>query len=206
MTLRLIHFPMTRSLRVLWALEELGVPAEVETRPFDREKLKEPEYRKLNPLGKTPVFFDGPDRMIESTAIIQYIADRYADSRLSRRPSDADYGQFLQWLHFGEAGMGGYVGALIGHTALLPPEQRIPAMEIWARGEVENCLAFIEESLDGRDYLLGEFSLADISVGYLLFLLKVTRNGKLMGPRTAAWYDRLTARDAWKRASAVKPE
>lgn len=84
MTLKLIHFPMTRSLRVAWAICELGIDAEIETRPFDRARLKEPEYLALNPLGKTPVFFDGDRRMIESVAIIEYLAQTYAKGALSR--------------------------------------------------------------------------------------------------------------------------
>ncbi|MEL7488999.1 MAG: glutathione S-transferase family protein, partial [Pseudomonadota bacterium] len=174
---------MTRSLRVVWALNELGIDAEIETRVFDRPSLKSPEYLALNPLGKTPVFFDGDKRMVESTAIIQYLSEKYADGRLSRKPSDPDFGALLQWLHFGEAGMGGYVNMLIAHSALLPEDQRNPEIKEWAAGETANCLNFLEMSLEGRDYLLGEFSIADISIGYALFLIKITRNGKLFGDR-----------------------
>jgi len=201
MTLKLIHFPMTRSLRVLWVLYELGVDAEIETRAFDRASLKQPEYLALHPMGKVPVFFDGDQRLIESTAIIQYIADKYGDGRLSRKPADADYGQFLQWLHFGEGGMGGYVNQLIGQTALLPEDQRIPAMAKWAKFETAN----FEQSLGDKDYLLGEFSLADISVVYLLFLIKVTKNGGMLGEKTNAHFKRATAREAWVKASALAP-
>lgn len=205
MSLKLIHFPMTRSLRVAWTLYELGLDAEIETRPFDRAKLKEPEYLALNPLGKTPVFFDGAKRMIESTAIMEYLANKYADGRLTRKPADADYGDYLQWLHFGEGGMGGYVGMLIGQTALLPEEQRIPAMKIWAENETRNCLNFLESSLGEDGYLLGDFSLADIAVVYMLFLVKITRNGGLMGEKTTAYFKRATAREAWEKATALAP-
>ena len=205
MSLKLIHFPMTRSLRVVWALYELGVEAEIETRAFDRAKLKEPEYRALNPLGKTPVFFDNGERMIESVAIIEYLADKYAGGKLIRNVQDTDYGAYLQWMQFGEAGMGGYVGQLLGHSMLLPAEHRIESMRLWAAGEMKNCLDYLEASLDGRDYLLDEFSLADISVGYILFLTKISRNGKLMGERTTAYFDRLRAREAWTRAVALQP-
>lgn len=205
MTLKLIHFPMTRSLRVVWALYELGVEADIETRAFDRASLKLPDYRELNPLGKTPVFFDNGKRMIESVAIIEYLSNKYAGGNLSRNAQDADYGDYLQWKEFGEAGMGGYVGQLLGHSMLLPKEHRIESMRLWAVGEMKNCLEFLEAGLEGRDYILGEFSLADISLGYILFLTHVSRNGELMGPRTKAYYERLTSRDEWKRAIALKP-
>ena len=201
MTLKLVHFPQSRSLRVLWAIEELGVEAEIETRELDRKKMKEPEYRALNPLGKTPVMFDGDQRIVESVAIVEYIANNYADGRLARSPDDEDYGQYLQWLHFGEAGMGGYVNMLIAQTALLPEERRIPAMKSWAVDETKNCLNFIEMSLGEDGYLLDEFSLADISVVYPLFLIKITRNGALLGEKTNAYFKRATEREAWKKAS-----
>ena len=205
MTLKLIHFPMTRSLRVAWAADELGLDMDIETREFDRAKLKKPEYRKLNPVGKTPVFFDDGKRMIESVAIIEYLANKYANGKLSRNATDADYGDYLQWMEFGEAGMGGYVGQLLGHSMLLPEEFRIESMRIWAEGETKNCLNFLEDNLQGKDYLLDEFSLADISVGYILFLVKISRNGKLMGDATKAYFDRLADRDGWKRVTALKP-
>ena len=185
-----------------WAIEELGLDADIETRPFNRAALQEPEYLALNPLGKTPVFFDGDKRMVESTAIIQYLAEKHGRGKLARKPSDTDYSDYLQWLHFGEAGMGGYVNILIGHTALLPEDQRIQAMKVWAEKETANCLSFLDSSLEGKDYLLGDFSIADISVGYLLYLLKITGNGGLLGDHTKAYFKRLVSRDAWKKASA----
>ncbi|MEL6212237.1 MAG: glutathione S-transferase family protein [Pseudomonadota bacterium] len=205
MALKLIHFPNTRSLRVVWAIEELGLDAEIDTRVFDRPSLKEPEYLALNPLGKTPVFFDGDKRLIESTAIIQYLADVYGGGALSRKPGDDDYGEFLQWLHFGEAGMGGYVNMLIAQTALLPEDQRIPSMKVWAEKETANCLAFLEGALEDREYLLGAFSLADISVAYLLFLIKITRNGGLFGDGVRAYFKRITDRKGWQKAMAYQP-
>lgn len=63
MALKLIHFPQSRSLRVLWALYELGVEAELDVRPFGLHQLKEPEYRRLNPLGKAPVFSTGTNAL-----------------------------------------------------------------------------------------------------------------------------------------------
>ncbi|WP_411816787.1 glutathione S-transferase family protein [Hyphococcus sp. DH-69] len=205
MTMKLIHFPMTRSIRVAWAIYELGLDVEIETCPFEREKLKEPEYLALNPVGKTPVFLEDGKPMLESVAIIEYLSNKYADGRLSRGPKDSDYADYLQFMEFGEAGMGAYIGMLAGQTAILPKEQRIEAMKIWSQNETKNCLNFLEKHLTDREYLLDEFSLADISVGYALFLIKITRNGELMDDATKAYFERLTARDAWKKVSALEP-
>ena len=148
--------------------------------------------------------FDGDERMVESIAMLEYISNKYAGGRLSRKPEDKDYGQYLQWLHFGEAGMGGYVNMLVAQTALLPEEQRIPAMKKWAVHEVKKFLGFIEDGLGEDGYLLDEFSLADIAVGYPLFLIKITRNGDLLPPKTASYFNRLRERPAWKKASDIK--
>ncbi len=204
MSLKLIHFPQSRSLRVLWALYELGVDAQIDARPFDLSQLKTEDYRRINPLGKAPVFFDGDQRLVESVAITEYIANKYADGRLTRDPQDARYGEYLQWLHFGEAGMGGYVNMLIAQTALLPEEQRSPPLKAWAEKEVKNCLNFIEQHLGEDGYILDAFSIADISLVYPLFLIKVTRNGGLLDEKTNAYFKRATARDAWKRACEVQ--
>ena len=205
MALKLVHFPQSRSLRVLWTLYELGVDAEIDVRPLTDAALKDPEYLKLNPLGKTPVLLDGDQRIVESVAIIEYIANKHAGGKLTRKPDDPNYGAYLQWMHFGEAGMGGYVNVLIAQTALLPEEKRIPVMKAWSEKETKNCLNFVEDNLGEDGFLLDEFSLADIALVYLLFLLKITRNGALLGEKTNAYFKRVTARDAWKKACAAEP-
>lgn len=204
MSLKLIHFPQSRSLRVLWTIYELGIDAQIDARRFDLSQLKTDDYRQLNPLGKAPVFFDGEKRLVESVAITEYIANKYADGQLTLRPDDERYGDYLQWLHFGEAGMGGYVNMLIAQTALLPEEQRSAPLKIWAEKEVANCLNFIEQHLEPEQYILGEFSLADISLIYPLFLIKVTGNGALLGEKTNAYFKQATAREAWKKACGVQ--
>lgn len=205
MTLKLYHCPRTRSIRIMWALEELGLDYEIEPVPFDRAWFRSPEWRAVSPLGKVPVFYDGEERLVESVAVIHYLAEKHAEGKLARRPADSDYGQFLQWLHFGEAGMGPYVTMLIAQTRLLPPEQRLEPMKQWAIAETKNCCAFIEQSLEGKQFILGdEFSLADISLGYALYLVKISGEAEnILGPRTQEYFARLAARPAWKKASAA---
>lgn len=203
MTLKVYHCPPTRSVRVVWALEELGVPYEVEPVKFDRAYFKSPEWRAISPAGKIPVIYDDGAPMIESTAIIHYLAEKYAEGKLARRPVDPDYAKFLQWLHFGEAGIGLYATMLIAQTRVLPKEQRIEAMKQWAIGECKNVCGVVEKGLQNGDYILGEdFSIADISLGYILFLIHMSgEGGAIFGPRTKLYLDRLMARDAWKRAA-----
>ncbi|MBI1364574.1 MAG: hypothetical protein GC153_01280 [Alphaproteobacteria bacterium] len=204
MSLKIYHTPFTRSIRVVWTLEELGLPYELVHQKMDRAYFKTPEWRKINPVGKVPVFFDGEERLIESVAVTHYLAEKYGEGKLARRPADPDYGQFLQWLHFGEAGMGGYAGMLIGQTRILPEEQRLEPMKQWAIAECKNCCDFIETSLEGRDYILGEdFSLADISLGYILYLISLSgEQDRILSARTKLYLKRLTEREGWKKATA----
>src|SRR5213075_2654785 len=79
----LYHSPRTRSVRVLWLLEQLGIPYELRTMAFTPETLKGPEYAKVNPLGKVPSIQDGTLTMFESGAIVEYLVERYGDGRLA---------------------------------------------------------------------------------------------------------------------------
>lgn len=204
MPLKVYHCPPTRSVRVVWALEELGLPYEVESVQFDRAYFRSPEWRAISPAGKIPVIHEDGKPLIESVAIIHYLAEKYAEGRLARRPLDADYGDFLQWLHFGESGLGPYGTMLVAQTRILPKEQRIEAMKQWAAGECRNLCAVIEETLEDSDYILGEdFSLADISLGYMLYLIRMSGESEdIFGPRTKLYLDRLTRRPAWEKAMA----
>ena len=196
------HVKNTRSLRPLWLLEELGADYTLIDEGPDTRAIKTDAYRAINPLGKVPCFTDGPVKITESVAIIQYIAALHGGSHLTRTASDDDYGNYLQLMYFGEAGMGGYVNMLITHTALLPEAHRNPAIAKWAAGEMETCLAYLDSTLGSQDHLLGAFSLADISVTYVLFLMKITRNAGGLSESVNAYFKRCTGRDAWQRACA----
>lgn len=204
MALKVYHAAPTRSVRVIWALEELGLPYELVPVKFDFAYLKSPEWRAVSPTGKVPAVEEDGKRLIESVAITHYLAEKYGEGKLARRPVDPDYGEFLQWLHYGEAGMGGYAGMLVAQTRLLPKEQRIEAMKQWAIGECRNACDFIETSLEGKDYILGEdFSLADISLGYILYLISLSGEAdNIFSARTKLYLQRLMAREAWRKAAA----
>ena len=100
--LTLHHCFNARSFRPLWALEELGLAYELKMLPFPPRALAR-DYLKINPLGTIPAFFDGDMRMTESAAICQYLADRHGQGSLGVAPEEPAYGEYLNWLHFGEA-------------------------------------------------------------------------------------------------------
>ena len=169
--MKLYHCKKSRSTRVLWLLQELGLDYELETLPFDPKALKGPDYLEINPFGKVPVLVDGGVTMSESVAIVQYILDRYADGRLEPDRESPAYGKFLQWLHFGESTLMGAVAEVASHTVFLPEEQRNAHIAQRARGTVAHYAGVLDTELNGREYLVdNDFTAADIVVGYTLYV------------------------------------
>ena len=97
------HLNDSRSQRILWLLEELGLPYEIAR--YDRDattRLAPPELQAVHPLGKSPVVTDEGRTINESGAIIDYIVRRHANGRLAPDPASADYDTYQQWLHYSE--------------------------------------------------------------------------------------------------------
>ena len=202
----LYHSAMSRSIRPRWLMEEMGIPYtlhHVELAHAAPEGTGGEVYRKVYQLQKLPALDDDGLLLVESTAILEYLAGKYGPTPLAATSADADYGPYLQWLHFGEAGMGGYMNMLLGHAVLLPEERRIPKIAEWAEEQLMKQIRFLADGLGDKEYVLARgFSVADISLGYMLFLLKLMRKLKAAPEPVQAYWERLIARSAWQRASA----
>jgi glutathione S-transferase len=200
--MKLYHCAKSRSVRVWWLLEELGLDYQLEEMPFDPKSLQSVDYLKINPFGKVPVLVDGALTMFESVAIVQYVIDRYGDGRLEPDRTSPAYGLYLQWLHFGESTMMGPVAEVGSHVFFLPEEQRNPAIAERGRKSLAHFLGILDAELASKEYLLGDtFTAADIVVGYTLFvchLFKIMPDGC---PHLEAYYDRLRNRPAFKTAT-----
>ena len=122
--MKLYHVARTRSVRVRWLMEELGLDYELEEMPFDPKALQSVDYLELSPFGKVPVLVDGATTMFESVAIMQYLLDRYGNGALQPDDQSPEYGTFLQWMHFGEATLMGPMAMLVMHSIMLPEEER----------------------------------------------------------------------------------
>jgi glutathione S-transferase len=101
--IELWHCPDTRSFRVLWVLEELGLPYDLHLLPFP-PRLRAPEYLQVNPLGTIPTMRIGETFMTESAAIVQYLATRHAPNDLIVAVDDAAYGDWLNWQYLARGG------------------------------------------------------------------------------------------------------
>lgn len=138
-----------------------------------------PEWLAKNPVGKVPVLEDDDIVMFESGAMVEYILDRYGEGRLAPQPGSPDYllrhALYLQWSWFGEATFSRPLGEIVNHRRNFDPP--IPEVVQEMKGRVLLCVAAINDAVKDKTYLLGEFSAADIMVGYCLALCE-----RLIGP------------------------
>jgi glutathione S-transferase len=194
------HAADTRSFRALWALEEAGLPYRLRMLPFPpREQA--PHYLEDNLLGTVPLLVDGHVRMTESAAICQYVATRDGQSPLAVEAVEADYGAWLNWLHFGEATLTFPQAVSFRYRRLEPPERRQPQVaEDYARWFGARLRA-VTATVANREWLCADrFTMADVSVGYALHFADLIGLSGRFNPDLRAYLDRLVARPAFLRA------
>jgi glutathione S-transferase len=201
----LFHAPRTRSLRVRWLFEEMGLKHTLQPVQFSKRPAGDAAYEKIHPLRKIPALKDGDTIVLESVAILQYVLGRYGPSPLEVLPEEDGYGHYLQMLHFGESGMVMPISLLLAHTALLPENKRDPALAAWAKTEMDKALGYLSETgLADNDYLAADrFTAADISVCYMFYLLKVIRQFDDAPDNLKGYFKRLTQRPSWSVASST---
>ena len=200
----LYHCSCARSFRPLWTLEELGLAYELKMLPFPPRVLA-PDYLQTNPLGTIPLLLDGNTRMTESAAICQYLVTRYGPTTLAVAPQEPAYGAYLNWLHFGEATLTFPQTIVLRYSWLEPPERRHPqVVEDYTRWFLARLRA-IDSALVGQPYVCaGRFTTADISVGFALLLAEQLELSVRFSPRITDYWQRLTARDGFRRARAAE--
>lgn len=192
------HLNNSRSQRVLWLLEELGLDYAIRNYERDAEtNLAPPELIEIHPLGKSPVLTDETHTIIESGAIIDYIVRHHGAGRLAPKPGTPAYENYLQWMHYAEGSamlplmLKMYTGRLPDGGELLQPR---------INSELENHLGFMNSALDNQEWFVGnEFSAADVQLSF------VPQVGKLLYgldsfPNLEAFLGRIHARPAYKRA------
>lgn len=202
--LKVYHAPNTRSIRVLWLLEELGVPYDKQTVEFTPAYLQSPEYLAVHPLGKLPAIEDDGLVLNESGAIVQYILAKHAGSHLEPKLGTPAYGTYLQWLHFAEATVMPPISQIVQHTFRKAKEDRIPAVVEDAKAQLHKLLTYLDKVLADRPFICGEqFTAADIMLGYDLNLTKLIGVSLDEHKPVADYFARLSARPAFQKAVAV---
>ncbi len=168
--MKLYHCNNARSLRPLWALEEMGLKYELINMAFPPRFAYE-GYLDINPLGTVPTFIDGDLTMTESSGICQYLVDKYGPHSIGMAVDEPEYGDYLNWLHRSDATLTFPQTLVLRYSQLEPEERRIPqVVEDYGKWYLSR-LRSVETAIEGRQFLCaGRFTIADIAVGYALFL------------------------------------
>jgi glutathione S-transferase len=203
MTIKLYHCKGARSVRPLWTLEEMGVPYELESMRFPPRVFRD-GYLDINPLGTVPCMTDGALTMTESAGICQYLVDCHGPSELGVTPEDKDYGRYLNWLHRSDSTLTFPLTIVLRYSVLEPEERRLKqAADDYTQWFLAR-LRSVEEAAAGRDFLCADrFTIADICVGYALYLADRLGLRERFKTNTEAYYTRLSARPAFQRATSL---
>ncbi len=207
------HLNNSRSQRILWLLEELGL--EYEVKRYQRDSttmLAPPSLRAVHPLGKSPVITDGDQTVAESAAIIEYLLDRYGNGRLRPAAETAEYLRYRYWLHYAEgSAMPPLLLSLIfGRLPKGPmpffirPIVRAVSskvMQTFIQPQLKLHLDYQESELSNRAWFAGEeFSAADIQMSFPVEGA-AARGGLNAGrPKLWAFLERIHSRRAYQRA------
>ena len=198
--MKLYHCADARSLRPLWALEELGADYELVNMAFP-PRATYPGYLNINPLGTVPTFVDGDVTLTESTGICHYLGEKFAPTDLRVDPAEPAYGEYLNWMYRSDATLTFPQTIVLRYTRLEPKERRLPqAAEdytVWYLSRLRS----VEAALEDREFLCaGRFTMADIAVHYALFLGETLGLAERYKPRSRDYLERLKDRPALQRA------
>jgi glutathione S-transferase len=189
----------SRSLRVVWLMEEMGLPYYVRQVDMLAED-EDAEWLAVNPGNFLPAIQDGDVTMVESIAIMEFLMARYGPTPLAPAPHDRAFPAYQQFLHLGEAGLATLMMVPLVSRFLAPEAERRNWGARWAAECVERRLKLVRRQLALSPYLAGDsFTAADISVTYAL-QLGSKHDVIALDDAEAAYLARTTARDAYKRA------
>jgi len=202
MAIKLWHCNNARSLRPLWALEEMGLDYELEILPFPPRRLR-PEYLNVNPLGTVPYLVDGGVRMSESTGICHYLVEKYRQYDFGLKPEHPEYGDYLNWLYHSDATLTFPQTIYLRYAMLEPEANRQPKVAEDYRKWYLARLQLLNHHLREREFLCDQrFTIADIAICYALYL------GELIGiavdyqPQVKSYLKRMKMRPGFIRALA----
>lgn len=199
--IELHHLNASRSRRVTWLLEELGL--EYKLFQYERDAkthLAPPELAQVHPLGKAPVLRDDGQVLIESGAIIEYLVRKYGNGRFAPAQGTPDYNRYIQFLHYAEGSamlplmLKLYTGRLGEGAAPLQPR---------IESELKNHLGYLDRELAGREYFVGdELTGADVQLSFVA-QTALRFAGRDAYPNLTAFVDRIEARPAYRKAIAA---
>jgi glutathione S-transferase len=192
------HLNNSRSQRVLWLLEEIGLDYQIVRYQRDEKTmLAPPSLRRIHPLGKAPIIEDGSLRLAETGAIVDYLVGRYGNG-FARSEGDESYWRYRYWLHYAE-------GSLMPPLLLKLVVNRLGPLGWPARryvdGQIELHLDYLEKELDNKPWFAGdEFSAADVMLSFPLEAATARGGLNATRPNLLTFLARIHARPAYQRA------
>jgi glutathione S-transferase len=191
----------SRAMRVLWMLEELGVPFQHEQTHFAKGGSRTPEFLRINPNGHVPALRDGDVVLFESLAINLFLARKYGKGFWPATIDDE--GRTYQWTVWAMTELEEPVVTTLIHRMFLPDAQRDAAKAADAASRATKPLGVLEGALADRPHLLGDaFGVADLNVASVLSWAPLAGIDLAPFPRTRAWLTRCTSRPAFTRAQS----
>lgn len=199
----IFHLETSRSERIVWLMEELGLEYKLEIFPREATGASPSPLKAIHPLGKAPLIRDGDTVLAESGAIVEYIVHRHGGGRLALRPDDPAFGRYLYWLHFAE-------GSLMSLMLIALVLSRVPeaaASPVTARisERVKQMLAFVDSELDVGPWFAGaEFTAADVMMVFPFTTMRKFLDVDVSPyPNIRAYVQRVEARPAYQKAMAI---
>lgn len=204
------HLDQSRSLRIIWALEELGLEYQIKHYKRLPTLAAPPELKAVHPLGKSPVLTDGDLTIAESAVILDYLQTTYDSKNQFKPQNPQDLMQYNYWMHYAEGSLMPYLVMTLVMTNMpkhVPFLIRPIAKKIseGVRGgfinpRLKEHSAFLEDYFSQHDYAAGEFSFADIQMSFPVIAMQQRTQNKM--PQIAAYAERIQQRPAYQRAKA----
>ena len=190
------HLGVSQSDRVVWLVEELGLPYELKWYRRGADGLMPPEYVALHPASTAPVVDDDDKRMVESAAILEYICHRHAGGKLTVAPSQPNYYDYVYWMHFNNNVQGLFFAKLAAGSQGEERAQR------FIKRREDGYYKHLNDRLGQSPYLAGpELTCADIMVAFNLTELALFGGRKIDDlPNAKAYVERLEKRPAYQKA------
>lgn len=198
------HVPWSRSFRVLWLLEELGLACTLKTYAIADGSLRHPDFLAISPAGRVPALEIDGQVLFESGAIVEYLCETRPEAGLGRPMGHKDRPRFLEWLHFAETQAALIANLNLAQVFLRDPSMGSPMLIKLDTKRLEKTLVPLEALLARQDWLLASgFSGADVMLGFNLFAVPFfVKLGDF--PNLRAYIDRMQARPGWQAAARIE--
>ena len=198
--LRLFFAPLTRSIRIKWLLEELGLEHEIIVRRFDRTA---PGAGQDTPSGRYPVLYDGDTMLSESGAVVQYVLEKFGNGRLQPAIGSPQRAAYLYWFHYSEASAAVPINQYVGIAVYGEEADKYGEIIAQAQQNADRMLDAVEAAIKGRSFLVGDtLSGADIMMGFTLWSARMLKLLDTRHPETLRYLGELRARPAFAKALA----